>query len=255
MPYVYGLAQWPDTAEPTAPGYAALRDANCTTVVCNPGVEAELFRNAADNIYRTWLAILSAAWVPLADKDNPYWKGLQAVFGTRHLWRVNGAVAEFGEGKAAHGRIYPSERNADRLVDFVATSPTPRAYNGLFVDEGTRAIPRQHRTKLGLDEALVIAEMNTEHAHYMNRLFSGLRDAVNGGLVIANTAGWTHPSLDAIAVECQDPARGPGGSTIAEARVAAELQMKIGRNTAKSIAIWGGEATPPYAMIEGRWPA
>lgn len=256
--YVAGLAQDSDINDPGSPCYAALRDPTCSVVTCNPGVEAHTFR-AASRHGMNLFAFVSSVWVPMRSTGNPYWAGLQDAVGGRRLWRVNGAVPEFGSPSWPEGRIYPSEANADRLATFIMESGRLRAYDGIFLDEATREIQPHLHDGLGIRISLVRqTEAQLAHAHYMHRLIARLGSWIASNresgdmpqILVANTSGWTHPSLDGIAVEMEG--HGAGGSSPSKANESATLQNRISHGKS-----WGINPLSPddlgIFLTEARW--
>jgi len=160
----------------------------------------------------------------------------------------------FGTDAWPQARIKPKNKYADWLVDFCVGSPVLRAFDGIYLDDFTKEVPKYVYQELPINwqDPVTLANLQKDHAHYINRLASGLRARMDPGFkLIANTATFTHPALDAITVECACPEK-PTATPRDEALKALKNQDQHGMAREVGTVWYVQGAANAY---EGKWPS
>lgn len=210
-------------------------------VVWNPGVVSspasiDVVRNATDPgcINAGYISIRGLLKEP---KENPFHKAHQAAM-LKHCYKsVMGQILEFGAGWA---HIKHSDKNADRLVDFIRTSPELRQFDTLYLDEGNLDLPKWCKDIL---EAHSLTCTPVAHTKYVHRVIEGLADmeTPTGSRMrlIVNSAGDTIRAADKITVEAS------GGMEVELAQVACNTQSAVGRGGIDKNVIWYHDTDGP----------
>lgn len=252
IPLLVGqINSWAETQDPNHPMRTA------SHVVANPHIGAHQIKPVLSEGAKLF-AYVDAVCIPAKDDLPPgFFSDLhEAMQYWREDWywsEPNGPVLWQKDTAWPLARLLPLNRIADAYVDFLSTSAVIRDHDGIYFDQTTKWIEPWVFYQSGLDLTTPeVAMLQGDHAHYICRLLSGLRTKMDPSfLIIANTAGFTHPALDAICVEVESPSR-PLAMKRAEAINACKNQQRRGMDRTACALIYADTGAGDK-IVKGIW--